>query len=88
MAILCGRLNVQAVLSRAELLLSSGSSGKGALSVVINAMGAAVDAWSRLEAEETEKRRKEAEIIKYKMQVHVVRLGFFCWFALDTNVLL
>lgn len=65
----------QAVLSRAELLLSSGSSGKAALDVVVTAMGAAVDAWSRLEAEETEKRRKEAEIIKYKMQEHVVRLG-------------
>lgn len=68
-------LVAQAVLSRAELLLSSGSSGKPALDVVVTAMGAAVDAWSRLEAEETEKRRKEAEIIKYKMQEHVVRPG-------------
>lgn len=62
----------QAVLSRAELLLSSGSSGQAALGVVITAMGAAVDAWSRLEAEDAEKRRKEAEILKYKMQEHVV----------------
>ena len=60
----------------------------GALGVVVNAMGAAVDAWSRLEAEEDEKRRKEAEIIKYKMQVHVVRLGLFVLFALHTHVFL
>lgn len=78
--------NAQAVLSRAELLLSSGSSGKAALDVVVTAMGAAVDAWSRLEAEETEKRRKEAEIIKYKMQEHVVRLGIYGWSALEANL--
>ena len=41
-------------------------------------MGAAVDAWSRLEAEEAEKRRKDAEILKYKMQEHVVSTSIIC----------
>ena len=76
--LLCCCWNKQAVLSRAELLLSSGSSGKNALEVVVDAMGAAVDAWSRLEAEEAEKRRKDAEILKYKMQEHVVSTSIIC----------
>lgn len=63
---------IQAVLSRAELLLSSSCSNQAAVDVVLKAMEAAVEAWSRLEAQEAEKRRKEAEILKYKMQEHVV----------------
>lgn len=64
---------IQAVLSRAELLLSSECSAQPALDAAVSAMEGAVDAWSRVEAEEAEKRRKDAEIIKYKMQEHVVR---------------
>eukprot|EP00903_Cladosiphon_okamuranus_P014927 g13820.t2 len=63
---------LQAVLSRAELLLSSGCSAQPALDAAVAAMEGAVTAWSRVEAEEAEKRAKEAEIIKYKMQEHVV----------------
>ncbi|CAM9229718.1 unnamed protein product, partial [Ectocarpus sp. 8 AP-2014] len=63
---------LQAVLSRAELLLSSECSAQPALDAAVCAMEGAVDAWSRVEAEEAEKRRKEAEILKYKMQEHVV----------------
>lgn len=37
-------------------------------------MDAVVCAWSNAEADEAEKKRKEAEIIKYKMQDHVVRI--------------
>lgn len=66
---------LQAVLSRAELLLSSECSAQPALDAAVSAMEGAVDAWSRVEAEEAEKRRKEAEILKYKMQEHLVRLG-------------
>lgn len=62
----------QAVLSRAELLLSSGCSDAADVGVVVSAMEAAVGAWSLVEAEEAEKRRKEAEILKYKTQEHVV----------------
>ncbi|CAM9165037.1 unnamed protein product [Ectocarpus sp. 4 AP-2014] len=62
----------QAVLSRVELLLSSECSAQPALDAAVFAMQEAVDAWSRVEAEKTEKRRKEAEILKYKMQEHVV----------------
>ncbi|CAN0109706.1 unnamed protein product [Ectocarpus sp. 6 AP-2014] len=63
---------LQAVLSRAELLLSSECSAQPALDVAVSAMEGAVGAWSRVEAEEAEKRRKEVEILKYKMQEHVV----------------
>ncbi|CAM9468089.1 unnamed protein product, partial [Ectocarpus sp. 12 AP-2014] len=63
---------LQAVLSRAELLLSSECSAQPALDAAVSAMEGAVDAWSRVEAEESEKRRKEAEILKYRMQEHVV----------------
>ncbi|CAM9377533.1 unnamed protein product, partial [Scytosiphon promiscuus] len=63
---------LQAVLSRAELLLSSGCSTRPALEAAASAMEGAVAAWSRLEAQEAEKRRKEAEILKYKMQEHLV----------------
>lgn len=38
----------------------------------LKAMGAAVTAWSEAEAEKAEKEETEAEIIKYKMQEHVV----------------
>lgn len=62
----------QAVLSRAELLLSSGCSAQPALDAAVAAMEGAVAAWSRVEAEDAEKRAKEAEILKYKMQEHVV----------------
>lgn len=64
---------MQAVLSRAELLLSSGCSAQPALKAAVSAMDGAVAAWARVEAEEAEKRAKEAEILKYKMQEHVVR---------------
>ncbi|CAB1097864.1 unnamed protein product [Ectocarpus sp. CCAP 1310/34] len=63
---------LQAVLSRAELLLSAECSAQPALDAAVTAMEGAVDAWSRVEAEELEKRRKEAEILKFKMQEHVV----------------
>lgn len=63
---------MQAVLSRAELLLTSGCSAQPALDAAVSAMEGAVAAWSRVEAEEAEKRRKEAEILKYKMQEHLV----------------
>lgn len=63
---------LQAVLSRAELLLSSGCSAQPALDAAVAAMEGAVSAWSRVEVEEAEKRAKEAEILKYKMQEHVV----------------
>lgn len=63
----------QAVLSRAELLLESGCSDTSALEAASAAIDAVVGAWARLEAEEAEKKRKEAEIIKYKMQEHSVR---------------
>lgn len=69
------------MLSRAELLLSSECSAQPALDAAVYAMEGAVDAWSRVEAEEAEKRRKEAEILKYKMQEHVVR----CRAVLNTN---
>ena len=61
------------MLSRAELLLSSGCSAEAALEAAVSAMDGAVAAWARVEAEEAEKRAKEAEILKYKMQEHVVR---------------
>lgn len=70
---------LQAVLSRAELLLSSGCSAQPALDAAVAAMEGAVSAWSRVEVEEAEQRAKEAEILKYKMQEHVVSehgLGF------------
>lgn len=63
---------LQAVLSRAELLLSSGCCAQPALDAAVTAMEGAVTAWSRVEAEEAEKRAKEAEILKYKLQEHVV----------------
>lgn len=63
---------MQAVLSRAELLLSSGCSDQPALDAAVSAMEGAVSAWARVEAKEAEKRRKEAEILKYKMQEHLV----------------
>lgn len=66
-------LLVQAVLSRAELLLASGCSHAPALEAASGAIEAVVGAWATLEAEEAEKKRKEAEILKYKMQEHVVR---------------
>lgn len=72
----------QAVLSRAELLLSAGCSHKPALNAASRAMEAAVDAWSKVSAEEEERRRKEAEIIKYKTQEHVVRIYPFFAFVL------
>ena len=36
-------------------------------------MDGAVAPWARVEAEEAEKRAKEAEVLKYKMQEHLVR---------------
>lgn len=63
---------MQAVLSRAELLLSSGCSHQPALDAAVSAMEGAVSAWARVEAQEAEKRMKEAEILKYKMQEHLV----------------
>lgn len=69
----CIMWTYQAVLSRAELLLSSGCSDQPALDAVVSAMESAVAAWSRVAAEEAEKRAKEAEILKYKTQEHVVR---------------
>ncbi|CAM9345304.1 unnamed protein product, partial [Hapterophycus canaliculatus] len=63
---------LQAVLSRAELLLASGCCGQPALDAAVSAMEGAVAAWTRVEAEEAEKRLKEAEILKYKMQEHLV----------------
>lgn len=63
---------MQAVLSRAELLLSSRCSQQTALDAAVSAMDGVVDAWTRVEAAQAEKRRKEAEILKYKMQEHVV----------------
>lgn len=78
-------LDMQAVLSRAELLLSSGCSDQPALDAAVSAMEGAVAAWSRVEADETEKRRKEAEILKYKMQEHLVSCS---WVAGHSRLML
>ncbi|CAM9198222.1 unnamed protein product [Discosporangium mesarthrocarpum] len=61
---------LQAVLSRSELYLSSGCSGSETLAVASKAINIAVSSWARIEAEEVEKRRKEEEILKYKVQEH------------------
>lgn len=68
----------KAVLSRAELELLAQCSISGAVRTTVAGMDAAVLAWSQAEAEEAERKRKEAEIIKYKTQEHVVGLGARC----------
>lgn len=65
-------------MSRAELLLASGCSYTPALEAASAAIDAVVAAWARLEAEEAEKKRKDAEILKYKMQEHSVSPGSRC----------
>lgn len=62
------------MLSRAELLLSTGCLTKPALEAAVVAMGNAVRAWSFMEEKEAERRRKEEEILKYKVQDYVVSL--------------
>lgn len=60
------------MVSRAELLLSTECVTKPALDAAVVAMDSAVRAWSLREEEEAERRRKEEEILKYKVQEHVV----------------
>ena len=73
------------MLSRAELLLSSGSLETPAVEAAVGAMDAAVEAWSRMEVEEADKRRKEEEILKYKVQEHVVSAFFMVTRCISIN---
>ncbi|CAM9114855.1 unnamed protein product [Choristocarpus tenellus] len=62
---------LEALLCRAELYQAVGC-GRQSLKVAASAMEIAVNSWARAEEKKAEEQRKKDEILKYKVQEHIV----------------